>query len=225
MSSKMSLDPAKANALTMTVYGKTGSGKSYLVHWIAKRYDELDLRDRIVVVSTTSMDRDEYLPNFNLLTVDERTPKSLNWGHVLMDHPRLYIEMMGLDEQNDHHLDRLSRTIRGMGNTLFVVDEAHQLFGRYTDAKGLKYLIRQGRKYKVEWVLASQQPVDVAKEGASQANILITFRTEDKNHVERLSRRMEVKGGQIRNLDDYEYFIHNAAEGKVEKETTDELEF
>lgn len=221
----MSLDPAKANALTCTIYGKTGSGKSYLAHWIVKQYAKRNLRDRIVAVSTTSMDRDEYLPEFDLITVDENTPPDLDWGKVLIDHPHLYIEMMGLDEENAHHLDRLSRTIRGMGNTLFLVDEAHQLFGRYTDADGLRYLIRQGRKYKVEWILASQQPVDVAKEGASQANILIAFRTEDKSHVERLSKRMEVDESEIRNLDDYQYFIHNAAEGKVEKESTDELKF
>ena len=219
------LDPRKSNALTATIYGKIGSGKSYLAHWIAKKYSELNKRDRHIVVSTTVQDRDKYLPEYDKISVDERTPDDLDWGQILINHPNLYVEMVGLDEQNEHHLDKLSRTVRDMGNCLFMVDESHQLFGRYTDAEGMRYLIRQGRKYAVEWVLASQQPVDVAKEGASQANVLIVFRTEDKAHVERLSKRLEVKESVIRNLDDYEYIIHNAAEGKTERESTNNLTF
>ncbi len=221
------IEPGYADTLRGAVFGKSGTGKSWLLHWIIANYLKYDLRDRVIVLNTTIKDY-SYLSGYDIekISLDQSSPEQLNWEKILLEHPRLYIELLSREEAGERHIDNLCRTVLGMGNTFLAVDEGHAIFPKYSNADLLYAVIREGRKHGIDYMLGTQQPVDLATTAMGLANMIISFRIDKDTHVEKIGDRIGAPYSEIQNLENYEYFVFNDAEsGLLHKEKSTGLNY
>lgn len=187
------------------IIGKSGSGKSWLARWLAIQYLKKGLTEYIVVLDTSA---DHFYSglqdwNFKLWSYDNAlAQKKINWTKVFNQYPKSVIEISFLtDEEITNLVDDVSLSIMELGNTLLLIDEAHQFYPRTGyHSKNLERLIRGGRKIGVDLIFVTQMRVDVDLVAVKQANVVISFQVTEENDVEKVSRLLGESKEKITSL-------------------------
>jgi len=175
--------------------GKTGSGKSFTLHYIIKREYELKRRGGLVILDL----RDDHIaflkyPNFFFLKISPLILNyyNLDWAGIFKKYPYLIISPQKLSgEEYGKLADDIARGILDIGNRVYILEETGIAFPVYTgnsEAKrNLSALITTGRKIGIDLYFTSQRPQQVATTAISQSNTRISFQLTDHNDLIRVN--------------------------------------
>jgi len=186
------------------VFGMSGSGKSYLIKSMMVRMSVF-ASSRVLLIDFTG----EYREFVEHLFYREAEIESLD--DALESAGICYFNLMRLGEQQKQLaakriLEKILEDARRRGprtdyNLFVVLDEAWKLLLNH-DTLGV--LIREGRKYGIGLILASQLLGDISEAFLSNVATIFAFRIQDGPSIEALSRSYELdaeKANAIQNLD------------------------
>ncbi|MCL5419573.1 MAG: type IV secretory system conjugative DNA transfer family protein [Candidatus Marsarchaeota archaeon] len=188
------------------ITGITGSGKTYLARSMMLKLQAL-LDCIVIVIDFTG----EYAKFAEALSFGGYTADMLA-GVLDEGLPRIvHISLKGLkeDERIDSAVSALDVVVRkmrerdvGSGRRVFVIlDEAWKLIEK---SRPLKTIIREGRKYGVGMIIASQMISDIDAPFLSNMATVFVFRTQDREALGSLQQNYGLKDSHmsaIQNLD------------------------
>ena len=171
------------------VFGASGGGKSYLLKNLILRMCML-WDPKVLLIDFTG----EYSEFAELTNAYRRDLKSL--AHEVLEEKSglFYLDLSGLGENEKVEsaivtLEQIvslmrKRKINAGYNTFIVLDEAWKVLAR---SKVLEILVREGRKYGVGMLMASQILSDIDEKFLANISTLFTFRLQDDASVEKLA--------------------------------------
>ena len=169
------------------VFGITGSGKSYLLKSLAVRMS-IFMHARVLVIDLTGELR-AFATELNAECLD-----SISADQRLLDGPGLsYLDFSALSEAQKREsainsLKSISKLMRHRGvsdhyNLFLILDEAWKVLQK---SEALDVLIREGRKYGVGVIMASQIVSDINEKFLSNISTVFVFRIQDMPSIEKL---------------------------------------
>ncbi len=181
------------------ITGMTGSGKTYLTRSLMIKLHAL-LDCTLVVIDLTG----EYRATARLFGAREAAPRELSSLLGSGERQLVYVGLAGLGEAGKsrgaatalaHLARRMRRGAIGEKRRVFVIlDEAWKLVGR----KGaLETMIREGRKYGLGVVAASQLLSDLDAAFLSNIATIFAFRVQDRDSLGVLQRDYGLGDGEI----------------------------
>lgn len=216
------------------IAGVSGTGKTYAALLFQSWYVKLSKRSYYVFLSDNQRDYDKanHPPSirpknlgFKLVTFDSvHASQNWNWKKILQTHKRLYIETGDLlEEEITHLVNQLSGAFWALGSGLFAIDEAWNFLAERP--VGFERLGRGGRKKGVDLLAITQRVVDLHPKILSQFNLIVSFRLDEKNDVERISRYFSPINGKdprfvIPSLSQGQYLIKATETGEQEMNST-----
>ena len=181
------------------VFGKRGSGKSYLTQNVILP----NLGGRIIIFDTLH----EY-----------------EGGEIVNDFPSLfdYLEfekrLIIFRTDRDDYFEHLCRVIyESQQNTWLVVDELDM----YTSAtigdmpEYFRKIIRYGRHKGIGVVGISRRPAALPREVTSQSTYIISFQQHEPRDIKYLTEFVPVEPEKFSNLPRFEYLSYNTDTGKI----------
>lgn len=208
------------------VGGKTGTGKSYCLHYILEREYALKRRGGIVIldlqgdhVSLIKGTEFQYLPVSRELFMGYK----LDWVGILQKYPYLIIEPTKFAEGEYGQLaDNIAGAIMEIGNRTFVIEESHFAMPTYVSMKhDLSALITTGRKLGIDLYFTTQRPALVNTTAVTQANLRIGFYVDEKNDIQRMNSYFP--GYDLSQLQFLEFVANNNRERKILKSDNNHL--
>ncbi len=182
------------------ITGITGSGKTYLTkNLMLKLYAVLGC---VVIVIDFTGEYAEFATLFSAEDSDaDNIPRLIDQDRNMI----VYLNLKGIPEGKKVSgaitiLKRITEKMRERGHAeknrrIFVIlDEAWKLIER---SKPLETIIREGRKYRVGIVIASQIIGDLDAPFLSNMATLFVFRVQDKVSLEVLQRNYNLRDDQI----------------------------
>ena len=173
------------------VVGMTGSGKSYLIRSLALRLRDI-LESKVVLIDFTG----EYSESLSLLMTEENSSRSVK---ELESKDVFYANLNGRDEttkisEANKILEDTVGYIRNRKDSkrkVFVIlDEAWKLI---KSGGPLEILLREGRKYGVGIIFASQLIEDIELAKVANVATIFAFRIQNKQSVEKLKRNYSLE--------------------------------
>lgn len=213
------------------IYGITQSGKTYFALWKVSQYIKKNRRDRYVIYDSSDDMYEKYLKDlgFDKTELTRKSPKTVDFYSILKDEPKQFFHIHSLPSKKlTTYMNDLAGDLLDLGSSVFVVDEAYSVFSLGAESKmpNLASITRAGDKTGLDWILISQQPVDLAMTGRSQADTLYTFKLTTSRHIEKILDYMpdEVSESDVENLDKREFLVYNIYDMGVGKGNTEGLE-
>ncbi len=207
------------------IVGKPGCGKSYLASRLVRAYTRGRYKARVVVVDMPA-GTSPYRPYVRDRAVVDRRHVCLAWDELIADHPSILIEVSDLTAQEIQvMMDGLCAAILRAGDTLLVIDEAHQFFPRTRTPLGLERLLRAGRKWGIDVIMVTQIVVDLAIAAIKLANVLVAFQVTERNDLSRLAPYFDGDSEALFKLKWTQYIAKDMRTGTIEHGTTRRLPF
>lgn len=204
--------------LICLVLGKSGTGKSYFTRHLIVEYLEKKKRKHHIVIDLSP---DHFYSGlkekgFKLTEIDRNNVKiNIDWEKVLSIYPNVVLEVVDLlDEEIIYLLDGLGKDLFKIGDTLLVIDEAHQFFKRFHYSEELARLFRGGRKYYIDIVMVTQMITDLEMIARKQANTIVSFQITEENDVKKVSSLFGVDETVLRGLGEYQFLVKNLRTGE-----------
>ena len=205
--------------------GTTGSGKSYTMaaHLLEKIYSEPSQRIVLLDHKRGTYGFGEYadLPLFYMI-VDQDVLMLLNsslWKEILERHPLLRIQPIGLTFSELIQMSsQIASAISFLGNTTFVIEEAHLYLPNNGKNEEIERLATGGRSAKINLWFIIQRPALFDTTVFSQLHSAYIFRLSDINDLKRVSSILQgVSQTEIINLKRKEFFFFDLVHGQHEK--------
>lgn len=188
------------------IFGMTGSGKTYLTKSLMLKLS-LVLENLVILIDFTG----EYDEFAKFAGCDNGKVGNLSDKLNRNSEGLLYFNFKGLREQEKiENAETVLNAITSMMRThrlnskkraFVILDEAWKMLN---NSNSLEIIIREGRKYGVGVVLASQLFEDAEPRIVSNIATVFVFRMQDKNSVNKLVRNyniLEKEAAEIQNLD------------------------
>ena len=172
------------------VFGTSGTGKSYMVKWILKRYMKNRKRDYFLIIDDDLENVKEYKKmGFKVEEINQNIlNKNINFAQYLKTVKKLVLVDQGLIKgEVREFLNNLGYQIRQMKSTLLIIDEAHHFLkrGKYEPEQILRYQ-REGRKRGNDLIITTHRITDISTDFHNLLNSLIVFRLNNINAVKRV---------------------------------------
>ncbi len=192
------LDPQALMNPHIFITGMTGSGKTYLTkNLMLKLYAVLGC---MVIVIDFTGEYSEFAKLFSAECVNtKRIGKLIDDGKSMIAH----MDMKGMTEQRRVSeavsalrtvLDKMRSRARKDRQIFVILDEAWKVIGR---SRPLETIIREGRKYGVGIIAASQIIGDVDVPFLGNIATFFIFRVQDRESLEILQRNYGLRDDQI----------------------------
>lgn len=181
------LDPDGLLNPHMLIVGMTGSGKTFLMKSLIMRLSVI--REDAIVLLDFSGEYRDILADYAVSPGDfqRRTPGAHGISYIdfsKMGERTKVIESSAILSSCLALMRR--RTTSACASRMFIVlDEAWKLL---KSEKGLETIVREGRKYGVGLILASQLVADADAQVLSNIATLFLFRTQDRKSLERVAK-------------------------------------
>lgn len=198
------------------ILGITGSGKSYFTTYLINKYIALKHRKYLVIVDSTECYR-ESLPWLNHCDVKPTDFSGIDFEKIITESQFTLFEVSGLlPDQDVIFMDALCKAVMNVGDTLFVVDEAHRYLPFYNPSGQFLILLREGRKYYIDTIIITQFPGgDLHLIARRQANSLVIFKLQDVTDFDKL--HLEMKAEDIIDLELYDFLLKDRNTGRMIK--------
>lgn len=197
--------------VNITIFGKTGTGKSVLGATI------LDyIRADIPIFMLTDNSIDFTSSNGVMLDIDYTNYKKLNY-EKLFEEKRVKL-MFGMisDHEINEFMDRFSFEVYNRSlPCVIVIDEAHIFYGKRSHSKILERLVRGGRKKHIHIIMITQQIIDLDLSILKQSKYVIVFRLSELNDIQRTALNINIDPVILSELAPYHYVIYNSYTGEL----------
>lgn len=204
----LSLDPERSNYLA--IFGRKGSGKSYLAQSFADAYPF----DELVVDATGDID----LPG----TVPMPMPVPGAWPEAGDEHDGPLRLRMVPDRLDPRHADDVDRAIGlafAHGLTLVWIDEIGEAARANRVRPHMDLVLHQGRHRRLSVVMAGPRPVDIDPLVLSQADWVFIFAMPHPADQERVAANLAIPRAElselIAGLGDHEFLAYQASEHQL----------
>jgi DNA helicase HerA-like ATPase len=172
------------------IFGTSRVGKSYLKDYIVLKYEKLNKRKYYILIDdkmSNIVDLKEKGFFIQQITKDNINA-NFNLYKFIKYHEKIVFVINGFVEQKEIHdfLNRLASVVYNLKDSLFVIDEAHQFLpkGKF-EPVNIKKLERGGAKDGVDFIISTHRITDVSTDIVSLLNVIISFRVNEPNSVER----------------------------------------
>ena len=172
------------------IFGTSRVGKSYLKDYIVKKYDKLNKRRYYILIDDKMSNvLDLYQKGFYIQEItQDNINGNFNLKKFIKYHEKVVFLVNGFVEQKEIHsfLNKLAAVVYTLKDSLFVIDEAHQFLpqGKY-EPVNIKKLQRGGAKDGIDFIISTHRITDVSPDIVSLLNVIISFRVNEPNSVER----------------------------------------
>ncbi len=197
--------------MNITVFGKTGTGKSIFASQLIKK-----IRADIPIYMITDNTLDFKEQSGVVLDIDYTNYRKVNFDKVL-DQSRVRIVFgMISDKEINEFMDKLSYKIYNRGvPCLLVIDEAHMIYSKRLHSRVLERLVRGGRKKHIHLMMITQQIIDLDLSILKQSKYTIVFRLSEANDVAKTSENLQISPDRLVKLPRYHYLIYDSYSGKL----------
>ena len=211
--------------------GTTGSGKSYTMaaHLLQKLRDDPSSAIVLIDHKRGKAGFGEYadLPLFYMI-VDEDILALLNtplWEEILQRHPHLRIQPLGLTYSELIKMSsQIASAISSIGNTTFIIEEAHIYIPNSQRNEEIQRLATGGRTAKINLWFVIQRPAMFDTTVFSQLHSAYIFRLSDINDLKRVSSMLQgVSPTEISSLKRTQYIYFDLVRGTHTKQTQKEI--
>lgn len=173
------------------LFGTSGTGKSWYLKWIIKKYIKENKRRYYVIIDDNMLNVKEYKKmGFHVQIIDQEIiEKGINYKSFIKYHEKIVFVIENLVNEEVHYfLDTIGKTLYSLSDSLLAIDEAHYFVkpGRYEPLEIIRYL-RGGRKQGSDFIISSHRTTDVSPDVISLLNVIISLRVNEINTVERLA--------------------------------------
>lgn len=222
------------------VIGNSGTGKSWAAGALIERvldpnhpknggetFDiavHFDYENEEVGLSDADHD-----PLFRRLDVDEQAASRIDWLHLLYNHRRLRIvpdmtqakarELLGVICEA---IMTLCKEVVPELTAFLSIDEAHNFIPQSNNDERIHYLMSNGRKHGIEYLVISQRPVSLHTSAIGLTDRRVYFRVDEKNDIRGLREVCTFNADRLQRLKDRECIIENKSSGDHVKESTNE---
>lgn len=174
------------------IIGTSRTGKSWLMKWIIKQYIKNNKRRYYILVDDKLSnvielkDKGFFIQQLN----KENIEGNFDLRKFIKYHERVAFVINGFVDQEQIHafLNDLAYTVYYLKDSLFCIDEAHGFLpsGKY-EPVNVKKLERGGAKDGVDFIISTHRLTDVSPDIVSLLNVIISFRVNEVNTVDRLA--------------------------------------
>lgn len=214
------------------VIGNSGTGKSWGAGALIERvldpnhpknagqtFDiavHFDYEDEEIGLSDADED-----PLFERLDVDRELANRINWLKLLYRHRKVRIVPDMTQEDAKELLGVICQAIMKLCKELapdltafLSIDEAHNFIPQSNGDNRIHYLMSNGRKHGIEYLVISQRPVSLHTSALGLTDRRIYFRVDEKNDLRGLREVTTFNADELQTLDDRECIIENKSNGE-----------
>jgi ABC-type dipeptide/oligopeptide/nickel transport system ATPase component len=179
----------KDKKITLAI-GKSGSGKSYLVHKLIQG------KRRLIIFDTMA----EYTEG---VVFDDKRKFLEYWKHCARKSFRLIYQPL---DDPEEEIDDIAELVYHLGNVTFVIEEVTAYTRPNQISRQLAHCIQRGRHKNIELIGTTQRPYGLHRLLTSQCRDIYVFNTNeprDRDYLRTLlGQDMEAK---LESLDKYNY--------------------
>jgi DNA helicase HerA-like ATPase len=225
----------------VAVIGNSGTGKSWgsgcLIERVldpdhpdapAETFDlavHFDYEDEEVGLSESG---GEFEPLMLRLDVDVARARKINWRKLLLRRRRLRIIPDMTVPAARELLFALSEALMSICKDLhpeltafLSIDEAHNFIPQEVTDRRIHYLMSNGRKHGIEYLIVSQRPVSLHTSALGLTDRRLYFRVDEKNDLRGLREVATFDVNRLQQLDDREVIVENKSTGESVVESTE----
>ncbi|MCW1300614.1 MAG: DUF87 domain-containing protein [Candidatus Parvarchaeota archaeon] len=216
--------------MNIAIGGKTGSGKSTLIDTLLKtlkaRYG--NERKQVIIFDTSTayaeMESEKgYIDVYDTDVIVSTTYKRLDVNAMLslaQEHEHdVLVNLSFLDEKQQRELldDFALEILRNHIEVIILIDEGSKLFPRFHFSRGVGQLLREGRKRKLDVIIAYQSLTDVDLAAIKQAHYAFIFQMVTATDKEKMAKLLELNAYHVSFdiLQEHECFIKNLQKGSL----------
>lgn len=172
------------------IIGTSRTGKSWLLKYIINQYIKNNKRRYYILIDDKLSNVVElYEKGFYVQEINkDNINGNFNLEKFIKYHEKVVFLVNGFVEQKEIHsfLNKLAAVVYTLKDSLFVIDEAHQFLpqGKY-EPVNIKKLQRGGAKDGIDFIISTHRITDVSPDIVSLLNVIISFRVNEPNSVER----------------------------------------
>jgi len=181
------------------VFGKTGSGKSFLV------------KNRIIPA----------LERFIIYDPQDEYDGQAQGADNIREAHKIFTSFgqVRIVSEYDEYFPVICQFAWEIENVCFIVDELDIFCNAMSSPTELKRIIRQGRKRGISFIGISRRHTEIPKDITSQASNIITFRQHEPRDLKYLVEITGINPDEISGLPDYEFINYDFSLGKTLKNT------
>jgi len=173
------------------IFGKRGSGKSYLAQSLVEKYDRLFIFDTLGEYTGGVVFEDpEKLKEF--------------WGHIYKKKFRIIYRPL-IPQQE---FDWIAELIYELGDVTLLVEEIDAFASPYQVSREFAQLLQRGRHKNIELIGVTQRPFGIPRLLTSQAKQIYVFNTNEPRDLEYLRSLLGTAAEEkIKTLEQYQYAL------------------
>ena len=202
------------------IFGTSGTGKSWLIKYIVKQYLKYNKRRYYVIIDENIRNIQEYEEmGFH---IEEINRDIFNHNFSVIDFLRYHEKVVFLindllPAEIPDFLNPVADSLYSLGDSLFVIDEAHYFIqrGKNNPESVIRYE-RGGRKQGSDFIVGSHRTTDLNPDVVNLLNCVISFRVNEVNTIERLSRYYD-QFNNVKNNDLIDPEMNKSQKNKAKK--------
>ena len=174
------------------IIGTSRTGKSWLLKYIINQYIKNNKRRYYILIDDKLSNVVElYEKGFYVQEINkDNINGNFNLEKFIKYHEKVVFLINGFVNQSEIHefLNKLAFVVYHLKDALFCIDEAHQFLktGKY-EPENIVKLERGGAKDGIDFIISTHRLTDVSPDVVSLLNVIISFRVNEVNTVDRLA--------------------------------------
>jgi len=225
----------------VSVIGNSGTGKSWAAGALIERVldpdhpeappDTFDLavhfdyEDEEAGLSSAA---GEHRPIYQRLDVDRDLAGRINWQKMIYHHQRIRLvpdmtpaaarELLGAICEA---LMALCKHVNPDWSAMLSIDEAHNFIPQQNNDQRVHYLLSNGRKHGIEYLVVTQRPATIHTSALGLSDRRVYFRVDEKNDLRGLRDVTTFEAAKLQRLNDRECIVENKSTGESVRESTE----
>jgi len=180
----------------ITILGRRGCGKSFLGKEIQKIFPRKFIFDVI----------NEYQADYIIRNYGEFQNFILKINREEIEKFTCVIKFDIGDQRKAEVFDEMMRVLFHLGNCTIVVEEVQNFIDSYNISDWFSNVFTMGRHKNLSVIMTTQRPSKMHKDALSQSTHIFCGNLTAKSDISHVSDALNMKGDEIANLDDYEFY-------------------
>ena len=168
-------------------------------------------------------------PLFSRFDVDDELAAQIDWVAFLGNHQYVRLVPDMTQEKARELLGAICAALMELckervpeASAFLSIDEAHNFIPQSNSDERIHYLMSNGRKHGIEYLVISQRPVSLHTSAIGLTDRRIYFRVDEKNDLRGLREVTTFNADKLQTLDDRQCIVENKSNGEHVIESTED---